>query len=340
MTNPPGPPSSFLLKKSRILQQLSVPISEYDDLSPKGSIDVGIRELIDEINGLERCVTTSSCAGRISVFLEGRRRAIETDGDVNGEVDESGGRESESERTAAGVGGKGGGGRWLFVSHDPVEISGGSCGGKSSWVELLGMQRLAGGDEEVRGVLESHVGERRLVHFKFEPMILHVLTASLQQAQIVLSAALQAGFRESGALNLTSSTSEPPTPMVGIRSMGLALESVIGLESEGTEICMVPEWQLRHLVEVSNQRFVENTKRIERFRALLMEMSVSGSELGKDGKKGENGGEWEDAALRRERKRAEGLRRAEEARQARESNETITQSAEEVLDLNALEQNS
>lgn len=168
--------------------------------------------------------------------------------------------------------------------------------------------------------------------------ILHVLTASLQQAQIVLSAALQAGFRESGALNLTSSTTEPPTPMVGIRSMGLALESVIGFENEGREICMVPEWQLKHLVEVSNQRFVENTKRIERFRTLLVEMSVSGAGLGREVRKGEDGGEWEHAVVRRERKKAEGLRRAEELRKAKESDGGL-QHAEEVPDLNALDQN-
>ena len=93
-------------------------------------------------------------------------------------------------------------------------------------------------------------------------------------------------------MNLTSSTTEPPTPMVGIRSMGLALESVIGFENEGREICMVPEWQLKHLVEISNQRFVENTKRIGRFRTLLVEMSVSGAGLGREVRKGEDGGEW------------------------------------------------
>ena len=176
MPNPPvfKPPPSFILKKSRILQQLSVPLSEYDDLSPKGSVDVGIRELIDEINGLEGCVTTSSCAGRISVFLEGRRKAEKDEGAMAGEGGNEGAEESASERTAAGVGGKGGGGRWLFVSHDPVEmIEGASCagGGKRSWVELMGMQRLEGGEEEVRGVMERAVGERRLVHFKFEPMV-------------------------------------------------------------------------------------------------------------------------------------------------------------------------
>jgi len=177
MPSPPAvtPPPSFLLKKARILQQLSVPISEYDDLSPKGSVDVGIRDLIDEINGLEGCVTTSSCAGRVSVFLEGRRRVEkdERDAERGAGEREIGDEEAGAggERTAAGVGGKGGGGRWLFVSHDPVEVEDGSCGGKRSWVELLGMQRLEEGEEEVRRVMEGAVGERRLVHLKFEPMV-------------------------------------------------------------------------------------------------------------------------------------------------------------------------
>lgn len=36
-------------------------------------MDAGIRDLIDEINAVDGLVTTSSCAGRISVFLEGQR---------------------------------------------------------------------------------------------------------------------------------------------------------------------------------------------------------------------------------------------------------------------------
>lgn len=158
-------PPSFLSKKSKILESLSVPIAEYDDLSPKGSIDIGIRELIDEINGLEGCVTTSSCAGRISVFLEGRKNTV-SDGNGylgNGEDGEGGERGK-----VAGVGGKGGGGRWLFVSHDPVDVA--ACGGMGGWVERLGMERVEGGEDEVRRLLGSVV-ERRLVHFKFEPMV-------------------------------------------------------------------------------------------------------------------------------------------------------------------------
>ncbi|KAG4427182.1 hypothetical protein IFR05_017336 [Cadophora sp. M221] len=193
------------------------------------------------------------------------------------------------------------------------------------------MQRLEGGDEEVRRVMESvDGGEMRLVHFKFEPMILHVLTASLAQAQLVLSAALQAGFRESGALNLRPSSTEPATPMVGIRSMGLSLESVIGFESAGREVCMVPEWQLKNLVEVSNQRFVQNGKRIERFRGLLREMGEV-----REGRRGDGGGEWEDKEARRERKRAEGLKKAEEMRIGKE----FRQDSDEVPGLTVLDQN-
>jgi tRNA wybutosine-synthesizing protein 3 len=148
----------------------------------------------------------------------------------------------------------------------------------------------------------------------------------------VLSAALRAGFRESGALNLVSSSSEPATPMVGIRSMGLALESVIGFEREGKQLCMVPEYQLGNLVEISNDRFKENTKRIERFRSFLQEMGKDAPE-----KTGKDGEEWEDAKVRRERKRAEGLKRAQLMKQ---SDHQETDDTEELPDIGFLESNT
>lgn len=106
--------------------------------------------------------------------------------------------------------------------------------------------------------------------------------------------------------------------MVGIRSMGLALESLIGFEQEelggeGMQVCMVAEWHLRRLLQVGNERFVENGKRIERFRELLkkgMEEMEVGSVVGKKGKDGEK---WEDPKDRGERKRLEGLARRAEA---------------------------
>jgi tRNA wybutosine-synthesizing protein 3 len=121
----------------------------------------------------------------------------------------------------------------------------------------------------------------------------------------VLSAALQAGFRESGAINLTSSTKEHASPMVAVRSMGLALESLIGFHHGGKELCSVSEQDLRTLLEISNERFRINTERITRFQTLLKQMTTAAPAT----KRGKDGEEWEDAEARKERKRAEGLRR-------------------------------
>jgi len=105
--------------------------------------------------------------------------------------------------------------------------------------------------------------------------------------------------------------------MVGVRSMGLALESVIGFESGGKEFCLVPEYQLKNLVEVSNDRFKENTKRIEKFRMLLRTESESSEKRSKDG------GEWEDAQVRRKRKKAEGLKKAQIMKQSAKEDTTL-----------------
>lgn len=165
-------PQSFIAKKKQILDQLSVPASEYDDLSPKGSIDVGIRDLIDEINQIEGCVTTSSCSGRVSVFLEGKRRFEEEsraepgekeggDGKVVEDQMDVSGDAGEVRETTAGVGGKGGGGRWLYVSHTEVAVDQhGHVGGLAG---LLGMEPLH--DDPPRDAA------RRYIHFKFEPMV-------------------------------------------------------------------------------------------------------------------------------------------------------------------------
>ena len=162
-------PQSFLAKKARILSQLSIPSSEYNDHSPKGSIDFGIRDLIDEINALEGCVTTSSCAGRVSVFLEGRKITGDVVGGGGGGEEGDVNRNDESERgqstgKAAGVGGKGGG-RWLFVSHDPVE----SKEQEVVWSRMLGMQREDCGNGDA--LMTGDVRTMRFIHFKFEPMV-------------------------------------------------------------------------------------------------------------------------------------------------------------------------
>lgn len=126
-------PNSFQNRKAKILNELSTPEAQYQDLSPKGSVDEGIRELISEINASPEYVTTSSCAGRMAVYLEGSKGAK-------------------------------GGGKWLFTSHDAVELSHLTTTG--SLYQAFGLS-----PNDATSVLDS--GEARFVHFKFEPMVGH-----------------------------------------------------------------------------------------------------------------------------------------------------------------------
>lgn len=147
-------PSTFAVKKRVILAQLAVPDGEYIDASPKGSIDAGIRELVDEINQEEGMVTTSSCAGRVAVYVEGRKGAASRGDDSHADV---------SERTASSeVGGKGGG-HWLFVSHDHLPLNEDD---NEDLVPSLGF-RFASCEPHALSALQ----DSSLVHCKFEPMV-------------------------------------------------------------------------------------------------------------------------------------------------------------------------
>ncbi|KAH7316547.1 methyltransferase TYW3-domain-containing protein [Stachybotrys elegans] len=283
MTSLPTPPAVFLERKSRIVQQLAVPETEYTDASPKGSVDEGIRDFVDEINRADGFVTTSSCAGRVSVFLEGRRTANTEDGD--GQV--------------AGIGGKGAGGSWLFVSHDPIKPP--VSQDDARWFSSIGFS----GDQPAGVVRGEGAGDRRLIHFKFEPMILHVLTASLFHAQLLLRCGLQAGFRESGAGTIIPAPPDNSSmPIVAIRSMGLSFESLLGYEMDSGRHWLVSQLYLDTLEQIANERFQENTKRIERLRqAFRHALEAPQPRRNPEGK------EWEDPIARRERLRAEGLKR-------------------------------
>lgn len=143
-------PSAFHDKKHKILQQLSVDGDDYSDLSPKGSVDEGVRHLCDEINHQEGYVTTSSCAGRTAVFLEGTQKK---DLKLSG---------PSADGSASSQGGKGGG-KWLFVSHDPVDMT--SLNREGAVQDLLGISKQS--SSSVPALNDSP----RFVHLKFEPMV-------------------------------------------------------------------------------------------------------------------------------------------------------------------------
>ena len=66
---------SFDTRKAQILS--SPPFAGGRDASPKGSLDVPIVDCIAFINSLQDFVTTSSCAGRIALYLQPESKGVE-----------------------------------------------------------------------------------------------------------------------------------------------------------------------------------------------------------------------------------------------------------------------
>lgn len=142
------------------------------------------------------------------------------------------------------------------------------------------------------------------------------MTASLEHAQLVIQAGMEAGFRETGAVSLLKrQPGHEPTPMVAVRSMGLSFESLVGVEADEARRSIVSEQYLKTLVQIANERFVENQKRIARFSMALEAAFAFPKEKA----------DWEDAQARRERKRQEGLGRREELR--REKSQAVDESS-------------
>lgn len=135
--------------------------SSQTDASPKGTIDIQCLPIIDTINSHPDMVTTSSCSGRVSVFLEGVKH---------------------SETVNRSIGAKGHEGRWLFVTHDPSELPG--------WFISLDLDHSTGDFQTDEGT--------RYILFKFEPLILHIKCRNTDMANKVYQAAMACGFRESG----------------------------------------------------------------------------------------------------------------------------------------------
>ena len=152
--------AKFTAKKSQILERLSKPLQDYTDSSPKGSVDEGIRVLVEEINSTPGFVTTSSCAGRVAVFLEGAPEPRIATGALNQYAEESSFQTGSSVPTSAG--GKGGG-KWLFTSHSSLDL--GSLSNPGALFKRLGFSS----DSQI--TYPSLETRPQFIHFKFEPMV-------------------------------------------------------------------------------------------------------------------------------------------------------------------------
>lgn len=145
------------------------------DASPKGYIDDEILALVRQLNKLDGVATTSSCAGRIAVFLEGIKKGTEPSDELRKQEEDihSGSQRKEDGSPLAGIGGKGHCGRWMYVSHTPIEDR------TLSWSDLCdasvtGCTSCFGPSETISICQQQpHIidDETRLLHFKFEPMV-------------------------------------------------------------------------------------------------------------------------------------------------------------------------
>lgn len=109
---------------------------------------------------------------------------------------------------------------------------------------------------------------------------MHIQVATPYLADTLVKHALAAGFRESGIMNLglppPKSKQKPAGfPIVAVRSSGMTVDSIVGIAGEETADgetvlkLLVPPALLKTLLEISYQRFEENTKRIQRFSDLV-----------------------------------------------------------------------
>ena len=106
--------------------------------------------------------------------------------------------------------------------------------------------------------------------------------------------------------------------MIAVRSTGLAFDSVVGYLHDSGDYTPTPpifssvgEPHLRSLVAIANTRFQENARRTKRFAEALGGMCEPGILLEPKDR------DWEDADIRRERKRAEGLERKQALQEQR-----------------------
>ena len=133
------------------------------DKSPKGSVDLPIRHLVDLINSHSRYCTLSSCSGRLSLFDPSGNSHDNDNDQKNGNFTEESGK---------------GRGNWVLVSHYALA--------PEALVEAMAA------NETTESSLSSPWT------FRFEPMLLHIAAASLEDGRRLLTIALNLGFRESG----------------------------------------------------------------------------------------------------------------------------------------------
>jgi tRNA wybutosine-synthesizing protein 3 len=227
--------SSFDLSKQELLRELK----KGYDLSPKGSIDKLIVNLVDFLNSnTNNYVTTSSCSGRTSVYMD--------------------------EGTTKGV-------SWLLVRHGCVSSSRvREAVLKGQVVNKIPSSSTSSSNGGSGG--EFIYSSSSTITLKCEPFILHLRCRDLASGQFMHTIATACGFRESG---LVVSAKSQGKVMLAVRTTAFGLELPIARRKsnggEGGLEWLVDEKYLALVVGMCNQKVLANFGRIYRLQRALKE---------------------------------------------------------------------
>lgn len=144
--------NGFHYRKEQIVSSLVEYLDpERRDKSPKGFIDAPILDLMHVINTHPEYYTTSSCSGRVALYCEGLEKDVEN---INSDP-------NAIEKTTKG-------GKWLYVSHDPIAIP--EMNNHDEWIV-----QLLFGEESGKVIFDNDrptdILNRQLIYFKFEPLV-------------------------------------------------------------------------------------------------------------------------------------------------------------------------
>lgn len=113
--------------------------------------------------------------------------------------------------------------------------------------------------------------------------------------------------------------------MLAIRTQSLSFDCIIGVYDNTIENIrpLVDRSYVAMLMEIGNERMRQNAEKMQRLQKEI-ELSLKDNDGNCTRRKGKKGAEWEDAELRKQRLREEGLRRKEEIRRQKESGKAET----------------
>ncbi|PWV06064.1 hypothetical protein C3747_120g115 [Trypanosoma cruzi] len=237
----------FMERREKIIADLR---ENRNDKSLAGRIDPQVAPLVHFINEKFHCyVTSSSCAGRASLFHKGQVSAA-----VAAPL-------AQRKRGAFGQG-------TLFQTHDPFSDVEGAVEH-----ELIPALESFSAWRKQQHEGDPLVYETELLQFKFEPMIVHVLCETMDDAARLLQCASESGQMNSGVISCSRWTSEHRKITCCITSL-LCVDVALFAQGRwllGHASFSSPEWKalLTNTVVHMNTLFHANEVRRSRFTCEL-----------------------------------------------------------------------